>query len=59
VAAGADTGSPVALGDSPAGAAFRALAERIVTETSPPVEMKGCTARLLDAVEEALGAPTG
>jgi hypothetical protein len=51
----------VALGDGPAAEAFRAIAERIVTEAVPPVEMAGCTARLLEAgepVETAVGLPT-
>jgi ATP-binding protein involved in chromosome partitioning len=56
VAAGGDDGVPVVLdGDGPAAEAFRAIAERLVTETVPPVEMAGCSARLLDAVERALG----
>jgi ATP-binding protein involved in chromosome partitioning len=56
VAAGGDAGTPVALdGDGPAAVAFRAIAELIVTETVPPVEMAGCSARVLDAVEVALG----
>jgi len=50
VAAGCDTGQPVALRDpeSPAGAAFHALAAKIVDDLLPPVEMAGCTARILD-----------
>ena len=56
VAAGGDEGAPVALADGPAAAAFVALAERIVTETVPPVEMAGCSARLLDAAIAALDA---
>ena len=56
VAAGGDIGVPVALdGVGPAADAFRAIAERIVTETVPPVSMAGCSARMLDAVELALG----
>jgi ATP-binding protein involved in chromosome partitioning len=56
VAAGGDNGTPVALaGVGPAADAFRAIAERIVTETVPPVSMAGCSARMLDAVEAALG----
>ena len=64
VAAGGDAGEPVVLGgDGPAADAFRAIAERIVTEAVPPVEMAGCTARILEAgehteVEVALGLPT-
>lgn len=56
VAAGGDTGRPVALGDGPAAEAFRNLAELIVTEAVPPVEMAGCSARMLDAAIAALDA---
>jgi ATP-binding protein involved in chromosome partitioning len=56
VAAGGDEGAPVALTSGPAAEAFVALAERIVTETVPPVEMAGCSARLLDAAIAALDA---
>ena len=50
VSEGGDAGSPVALSapDGPAGSAFRALADRVVTELLPPIEMSGCTARILD-----------
>jgi ATP-binding protein involved in chromosome partitioning len=56
VAAGSDAGAPVALGSGPAADAFRALAERIVDEAVPPVDLAGCSARLLDAAESALDA---
>jgi ATP-binding protein involved in chromosome partitioning len=55
VGAGGDNGQPVALGEGPAAEAFRAIAARIVEEAIPPVDMAGCTARLLDNVEAALG----
>ncbi|MGI9118645.1 MAG: Mrp/NBP35 family ATP-binding protein [Acidimicrobiales bacterium] len=55
VSTGGDSGVPVALGDGPAADAFRAIARRIVDEAIPPVDMAGCTARLLDNVEAALG----
>ncbi|MGI8758584.1 MAG: Mrp/NBP35 family ATP-binding protein [Acidimicrobiales bacterium] len=55
VSTGGDTGEPVALGEGPAAEAFRAIARRIVDEAIPPVDMAGCTARLLDNVESALG----
>jgi ATP-binding protein involved in chromosome partitioning len=50
VSIGSDTGHPVALSapDSPAGKAFHSLAGRIVDELLPPIEMAGCTARILD-----------
>nr|MDQ3575057.1 Mrp/NBP35 family ATP-binding protein [Actinomycetota bacterium] len=56
VAAGADVGQPAGLaGTGPASKAFGALAERIVNEALPLVEMTTCTARLFDQVDEALG----
>ena len=64
VAAGGDAGSPAALagGSSPVAEAFAAVADRIATDVMPvlpPAEMAGCTARLLESVEAALGpAPT-
>ncbi len=54
VSAGGDEGVPVALGDGPAADAFRAIAERIVEEAVPPVEMAGCSARMLEAALHAL-----
>jgi len=57
VASGGDIGVPVALGEGPAADSFRAIAARIVEEAVPPVEMAGCTARMLDAVAAALDAP--
>ena len=56
VAVGGDAGLPVSLsGSGPVVEAFATLAERVVTETLPPVEMATCTARLFDQVESALG----
>jgi len=55
VAAGGDTGLPVSVhGQGPAAEAFRALAERIATDTAPPAAMAGCSARMLEAVAVAL-----
>jgi ATP-binding protein involved in chromosome partitioning len=50
VSEGGDRGEPVVLGhaDSPAAGALRAIAEKIVTELLPPVEMAGCTARIFE-----------
>jgi ATP-binding protein involved in chromosome partitioning len=56
VAAGGDSGRPVALGDGPAAEAFRAIATRIVDEAVPPTPMAGCSARMLDAAVAALDA---
>jgi ATP-binding protein involved in chromosome partitioning len=59
VAAGGDLGRPAALSEGPAAVAFKAIAERIVTEVAPAVELTGCTARMLDRIEDALGAMPG
>ena len=58
VSSGADLGVPVAISapDSPAGNAFHALAARIVEELLPPIEMAGCTARILDLAAATLGS---
>ena len=53
-----DAGRPISVTapEGAAGQAFAVIAERIATELLPPVDMAGCTARILDAVEEKLGA---
>ena len=59
VAEGGDTGEPVALaGEGVAADAFRAIADRILTDIAPPadpdaVDMAGCSARLFDTVNAA------
>ena len=63
VAAGGDAGEPVVLSasaaDSPVARAFTDIAGRLVTEAVPRVELSGCTAHMLERVEEALGAAPG
>jgi ATP-binding protein involved in chromosome partitioning len=56
VAEGGDVGEPAVLGDGPAAEAFRAIADRIVTEAVPPAELAGCSARMLEAAVAALDA---
>ena len=58
VAAGGDTGSPLAMAEpqSAAGQAFHLLAHRLATEIMPPVEMAGCTARIFAAANANLAA---
>ena len=53
-----DAGQPLSLvaPESAAGQAFAAIAERISSDLLPPVDMAGCTARMLADVEERLGA---
>lgn len=50
VAAGGDSGHPVACGQGTTAQAFAALAGKLVTEVAPLVEMSGCSARLLEAI---------
>jgi ATP-binding protein involved in chromosome partitioning len=57
VATGGDTGRPVAIdGTGLAAAEFRAIARKIIDEVAPPVNMAGCSARLLSMVGAALDA---
>ncbi|MCP3935127.1 MAG: Mrp/NBP35 family ATP-binding protein [Actinomycetia bacterium] len=57
VGAGGDEGVPVALGsDGPASIAIRGIVERLVDEISPPTDIGGCSARMLAAIDDALGA---
>jgi ATP-binding protein involved in chromosome partitioning len=57
VAAGGDTGQPVALaGTGPAADEFRRIARLIIDEVAPPTNMAGCSARMLDMVAAALDA---
>ncbi len=46
VVQGGDDGQPAALGTGPAAESFRALAERLHTETVPPIAMADCSARI-------------
>lgn len=61
VAAGNDSGEPVSIaGEGLAAVAFRELAKRIIEQVAPPfsgepVDMAGCSARMLDTVILALG----
>jgi len=49
-----DAGTPVVLAhpDAPAARELHDIAERIVTELLPPVEMAGCTARMFELVQK-------
>jgi len=53
-----DAGEPVALGDGELAGVFGDLARRI-TELAPVIETSGCTARMMDRVEEAVAAADG
>ncbi len=54
VSIGGDSGSPAVLGSGAAADAIRAIAEAIAEEYVPPVEMAGCSARMLEAAMAAL-----
>lgn len=57
VSHGGDIGAPVSVSDpnSVVGQAFATLAARIVEDIAPPVDMGGCSARMLAAIEAAVG----
>jgi len=55
VSAAGDAGTPVALGGGVLGEAFDSLAARVALDIAPVVEVSGCTARLIERVEAALG----
>ena len=42
----------LAHADTPAARELHAIAERIVTELLPPVEMAGCTARMFELMQK-------
>ena len=56
VAEGGDRGEPAVLGDGAAAKAFASVARALSREHVPPVEMAGCSARMLDAAVAALDA---
>ena len=56
VSEGGDHGQPVVLGSGPAAEALQTIASRLAEEFVPPVEMAGCSARMLDAAVAALDA---
>ena len=54
VSVGGDRGSPAVLRSGAAAEALRAIAQAIAEEYVPPVEMAGCSARMLEAAMAAL-----
>ncbi len=56
VSEGGDIGEPASLGQGPAADELRSIATLIAEEYIPPVEMAGCSARMLDAAMAALDA---
>jgi len=49
VAEGGDVGQPTALGDGPASDEINRIADLLVTEVTPPIDMGTCTVRLMEA----------
>jgi ATP-binding protein involved in chromosome partitioning len=57
VSFGGDSGEPAALSRTePVAQAFAELARIIVEEVAPPLQMEGCSARMLDAMQQAVEA---
>ena len=56
VADGADRGEPAVLGEGAAADALKSVARALSSEHVPPVEMAGCSARMLEAAVAALDA---
>ena len=56
VAEGSDVGEPAVLGEGVAAEALRSVARALSEEHVPPVEMAGCSARMLEAAVAALDA---
>ncbi len=54
VSKGGDTGEPASLGEGAAADTLRSIAAAIAEEYVPPIEMAGCSARMLDAAMAAL-----
>jgi ATP-binding protein involved in chromosome partitioning len=49
VAQGGDVGQPIALGEGPASDEINRIANLLVTEVTPPIDMGTCTVRLMEA----------
>lgn len=59
VAAGGDSGEPTVLGAGPAAEALQSIVDTIVDEAVPPLEMAGCSARILEAAQASIaGEPS-
>ena len=56
VGEGSDRGEPAVLGEGAAADALRSVARLLSEEHVPPVEMAGCSARMLEAATAALDA---
>jgi len=59
MARGGDSGEPIAMGEGELAGAFAELARKVAEDVAPLVETSGCTARMLDHVEQAIAAGGG
>jgi ATP-binding protein involved in chromosome partitioning len=55
MAAGGDVGQPTAGGTGPLASVFAELARVVVDDIAPPIAMEGCSARMLEALDRAVG----
>ena len=53
---GADDGTPAVLGGGAAADALRSIAHQIRTELIPPIDMSGCSTRIIDQALDNLAA---
>ena len=51
---GADDGTPAVLGPGPAADSLRDIAHQVISELIPPVDMSGCSTRIIDQALENL-----
>ena len=51
---GADDGTPAVLGLAPAAESLRDIAHQVISELIPPVDMSGCSTRIIDQALENL-----
>lgn len=56
LSAGGDSGEPIVLGEGPSADALNEIVDLIMTEAIPPMEMAGCSARMLEAARESIDA---
>ena len=56
LAAGGDIGQPVAGGDLPVSRAFGELARHLIASSPEAIEMTGCSARILELLDQAVAA---
>jgi hypothetical protein len=57
IAEGGDHGEPAVLAESDGGV-FHQLARRVIEEIAPPFGAVGCSARMLDAINQAVASAT-